>query len=109
MSTLQDLDIIRASLRRGAWCAVCREKNCANRPSHLESSASLGVNQMAKMCEVCGKQPVFGNKVSHAHNVSSRRWLPNLQRLRVKVAGAVRRINVCTRCIRSNKVQKAAR
>lgn len=64
---------------------------------------------MAKMCEVCGKAPVFGNRVSHAHNVSSRRWMPNLQRVRAIVNGAVRRINVCTRCIRSGKVLKAAR
>ena len=64
---------------------------------------------MAKMCEVCGKAPVFGNRVSHAHNVSSRRWMPNLQRVRAIVNGAVRRINVCTHCIRSGKVQKAAR
>ncbi len=64
---------------------------------------------MAKMCEVCGKTPVFGNKVSHAHNVSSRRWMPNLQRVRAVVEGTVKRINVCTRCIRSGKVTKAAR
>lgn len=64
---------------------------------------------MAKHCEICGKAPVFGNQVSHAHNVSSRRWLPNLQRVRVLVGGAARRMNVCTRCIRSNKVQKAVR
>jgi large subunit ribosomal protein L28 len=64
---------------------------------------------MAKMCEVCGKTPVFGNKVSHAHNVSPRRWMPNLQRVRAVVEGTVRRIDVCTRCIRSGKVQKAAR
>ena len=64
---------------------------------------------MAKMCEVCGKTPVFGNRVSHAHNVSSRRWMPNLQRVRAIVDGAVKRMNVCTRCIRTGKVQKAAR
>jgi large subunit ribosomal protein L28 len=64
---------------------------------------------MAKQCEVCGKTPVFGNQVSHAHNVTSRRWLPNLQRIRVLVNGAARRMNVCTRCIRSNRVQKAVR
>jgi len=64
---------------------------------------------MAKMCEVCGKTPVFGNKVSHAHNVSPRRWMPNLQRVRAVVEGTVRRIDVCTRCIRSGKVTKAAR
>ena len=64
---------------------------------------------MAKMCEVCGKKPVFGNRVSHAHNVSSRRWLPNLQKIRVLLNGAVRRMNVCTRCIRTGSIQKAAR
>ena len=64
---------------------------------------------MAKMCEVCGKTPVFGNRISHAHNVSSRRWMPNLQRVRAVVGGTVKRISVCTRCLRSGKVQKAAR
>ena len=64
---------------------------------------------MAMMCEVCGKKPVFGNRVSHAHNVSSRRWLPNVQRVRVIVKGAVRRMKVCTRCIRSGMIKKAAR
>jgi len=64
---------------------------------------------MAKMCEVCGKTPVFGNKVSHAHNVSPRRWMPNLQRVRAVVGKTVKRIDVCTRCIRSGKVTKVAR
>ena len=64
---------------------------------------------MAKMCEVCGKTPVTGRRISHAHNVSSRRWLPNLQRVRVMVGKAVKRLNVCARCIRTGKIQKAAR
>ncbi|MBW3565210.1 MAG: 50S ribosomal protein L28 [Acidobacteria bacterium] len=64
---------------------------------------------MARMCEVCGKKPVSGNNVSHANNVTKRRWLPNLQRVRAVVDGTVRRIRVCTRCIRSGKVAKAAR
>lgn len=64
---------------------------------------------MAKVCEVCGKMPVFGNRISHAHNITSRRWMPNLQRVRVKVGKSVQRLNVCTRCIRSGKVKKAAR
>jgi large subunit ribosomal protein L28 len=64
---------------------------------------------MAKACAVCGKTPVFGNQISHAHNVSSRRWLPNLQRVRAMVDGTVKRISVCTRCIRSGKVRKAVR
>jgi large subunit ribosomal protein L28 len=64
---------------------------------------------MAKRCEVCGKGPQFGNSISHAHNVTKRRWNPNLQQVRVLVNGAVRRMKVCTRCLRSGKVQKVVR
>ena len=63
---------------------------------------------MAKTCEICGKVPVVGRKISHAHNVRPRRFEPNLQRVKAVINGAVRRIRVCTRCIRSNKVTKAA-
>ena len=63
---------------------------------------------MAKHCEVCGKTPAFGRILSHAHNVRSRRFEPNLQRVRAVINGGIRRIRVCTRCIRSNKVVKAA-
>jgi large subunit ribosomal protein L28 len=61
---------------------------------------------MAKQCAICGKGTAFGHKVSHAHNVSNRTFEPNLQRVRALVDGAVRRITVCTRCLRSGKVQK---
>ena len=63
---------------------------------------------MARVCEVCGKKPMAGNHVSHAHNRAPRRFLPNLQTVRAKVDGSVRRITVCTNCIKSGKVQKAA-
>jgi len=63
---------------------------------------------MAKQCEICGKTPVFGRTLSHAHNVSPRRFEPNLQRVRAKIGGGIRRIRVCTRCIKSNRVVKAA-
>jgi large subunit ribosomal protein L28 len=63
---------------------------------------------MSKRCEICGKGPTFGRNISHAHNVTSRRFQPNLQSIRAVVAGATRRIRVCTRCLRSNKVVKAA-
>jgi large subunit ribosomal protein L28 len=49
-----------------------------------------------------------GHNISHAHNLTKRAWFPNLQHVRAKVGGGVKRIRVCTRCIRSNKVQKAA-
>ena len=63
---------------------------------------------MAKRCEVCGKGPVVGRTVSHAHNVRPRRFEPNLQMVRAIVDGASKRVKVCTRCIRSNKITKAA-
>jgi large subunit ribosomal protein L28 len=63
---------------------------------------------MAKRCEVCGKGPTYGRNVSHAHNVTPRRFDPNLQTIRALVNGAARRIRVCTRCLRSGKVVKAA-
>lgn len=63
---------------------------------------------MARVCDVCGRGPVFGHKISHAHNVSNRRWNVNLQKVRAVIAGATKRIRVCTSCIRNNKVQKAA-
>ena len=63
---------------------------------------------MAKRCELCGKSPVVGRTVSHAHNVSARRFEPNLQSVKAVVNGGNKRIRVCTRCLRSNKVVKAA-
>ena len=63
---------------------------------------------MAQICEICGRGPRFGNRISHAHNVTKRRWNLNLQSVRALVKGAGRRMRVCTSCIRSNKVQKVA-
>jgi large subunit ribosomal protein L28 len=63
---------------------------------------------MSKQCELCGKKPVVGRTVSHAHNVRARRFEPNLQKVRALINGGVRRIRVCSRCLRSNKVTKAA-
>jgi len=62
---------------------------------------------MARVCEICGKLPITGNNVSHANNKTSRKWNPNLQRIRAVINGATRRIRVCTRCIRSGRINKA--
>ncbi len=62
---------------------------------------------MARVCEVCGKGPQFGHRISHAHNLTKRRWNVNLQTVRVVVNGGRRRLRVCTRCLRSGKVRKA--
>lgn len=65
---------------------------------------------MAKQCEICGKRPMTGNNVSHANNKTKRRFNPNLQRVRVVGSnGATSRKRVCTRCIKSGRIVKAAR
>lgn len=62
---------------------------------------------MAQRCDVCGKGPSVGYRISHAHNKTKRRWLPNLASARAIVSGAPKRIRVCTRCLKSGKVVKA--
>jgi large subunit ribosomal protein L28 len=64
---------------------------------------------MSRFCEICGKGPTVGNSVSHAHNKTKKVWYPNLQKLRVvnPETGAVKRMKVCTRCLRSGAVRKA--
>ena len=63
---------------------------------------------MSRICEICGKKPLTGNNVSHAHNVTKRRFNPNLQRVRAVLNGRTRKIKVCTSCIKSGKVIKAS-
>lgn len=65
-----------------------------------------GVSKMAK-CDICGKGVVFGIKVSHSHRRSNRTWKPNVRKVRAVVNGAVKSVNVCTRCLRSGKVDRA--
>jgi large subunit ribosomal protein L28 len=62
---------------------------------------------MSKMCEICGKKPLVGNNVSHAHNVTKRRFNPNLQKVRALYNGKVKKMVVCTNCIKSGLVVKA--
>jgi len=74
----------------------------------LKCAAFDGGYVMAKRCEVCGKGPMSGNNVSHAHNTTRRRFLPNLKSVRALISGQVKKVRVCTRCLRSGKVAKAA-
>ena len=67
----------------------------------------LTETMMAQRCDFCGKGPQFGNRISHAHNVTHRRFNPNLQRVRAVLEGGVqKKVRVCTRCLRSGKVVK---
>lgn len=62
---------------------------------------------MSRMCEICGKKPMVGHNISHAHNVTKRRFNPNLQRVRTLSNGRVKKMVVCTSCIKSGSVVKA--
>lgn len=63
---------------------------------------------MSKRCEICGKGPVTGNTISHSHRKTRRRWEPNLHTLRVRVPGAagLRRMRVCSVCLKSGRVSR---
>ena len=58
-------------------------------------------------CVYCQRKPLTGNTVSHANNKHRTRQVTNVHRVRAMVEGRVRRIAVCTRCLRSGRVQKA--
>jgi len=62
---------------------------------------------MARVCEICKKGPKAGNKISHAHNVTKRRWEVNLKSVRAQVGNSHVRLRVCTSCIRAGKVVKS--
>jgi len=57
-------------------------------------------------CAICGKGSGVGHRVSKSGRRTKRKWLPNLQRLRIKLKGKISREYVCTRCLRTGKVEK---
>lgn len=62
---------------------------------------------MSRVCEICGKKPSVGNNISHSHNLTKRRWLPNLKKVKVVENGKTMHKRVCTKCIKANKIVKA--
>ena len=63
---------------------------------------------MAK-CSICGKGVVFGNTVSHSHRKTNRTWKPNIRRVKAVSNGTIKTVYVCSRCLRSGKVEKKPR
>ena len=61
---------------------------------------------MAK-CTVCGKGTSTGHKVSHSNIKTKRQWKPNIQKVKAVVRGTAKKIDICTRCLRSGKIQRA--
>ena len=86
------------STRRGFAIVSPRTTECSSRHGEVED--------MARECDIFSKTPGFGHSISHAHNVTNRRWTPNIQRVKVRHEGKICRIRICTRCLRSGKVEK---
>ncbi len=61
---------------------------------------------MSKVCSVCGKHPSAGRNVSHSHRVTNRMFRPNIQKVNVVVDGSVKKMPVCTKCMKAGKVQR---
>ena len=62
---------------------------------------------MSKVCAVCGKHPAAGCNVSHSHRRTKRRFLPNLQRVKVQGEHSRLHLRVCTACLKAGKVRRA--
>ncbi len=61
---------------------------------------------MSKVCSVCGKGKLSGNLVSHSNRKTPRLYNANVQKVRVVNDGVVSSEYVCTRCLKSNKVER---
>ncbi|MCK9522001.1 MAG: 50S ribosomal protein L28 [Proteobacteria bacterium] len=61
---------------------------------------------MSNKCEICGKGSMSINKVSHSNRKTRSISKPNLQRVKGVVDGRATRLRVCTRCIRSGRIEK---
>lgn len=62
---------------------------------------------MSKVCAICGKSPSAGRNVSHSHRVTNRMFRPNIQQVTANLNGHVKKINVCTKCMKAGKVVRA--
>lgn len=63
---------------------------------------------MAQQCELCGKKPASGHNVSHSNRKTKRRFMPNLQKIRVSVQGLTQRVKMCTSCLKTYAVKLAS-
>ena len=63
---------------------------------------------MSRICDVCGKAPLKAHKISFSHKAHTYRQCPNLQSVKVAIKGHVKKLKVCTSCIKANKVVKVS-
>ena len=61
---------------------------------------------MSRICEICGKQTITGNNVSHAKNRTRRTWKPNLVKVKTELKGTTLTLKICARCLKSDYIAK---
>jgi large subunit ribosomal protein L28 len=61
---------------------------------------------MSRICNICGKGVVTGNKVSHAKNRTRRVWKPNLHKVKTEIGGTTLTLKLCSRCLKSEYVPR---
>jgi len=61
---------------------------------------------MASRCDICNKEVIFGNKISHSHKKNNRVFKPNIQKVTIEINGSIKKVNICTKCLKSNKIKK---
>ncbi len=75
---------------------------------------------MSRKCDICGKGSITGNTIVrhglpknkggiglHTTGITLRRFLPNVQKIRVRENGGVVRKTVCASCIKAGRIEKA--
>lgn len=62
---------------------------------------------MSIECAICGKKSIKAAKISFSHKQHVHRQLPNLHSVKAEINGVVKRVRVCSSCIRAGKVKKA--
>ncbi len=63
---------------------------------------------MSSKCEICGKIPTYGHKVSHSKRHTNRRWKVNSHSATITLGGQTKKLLLCTRCIRTYQKRIAA-
>ena len=74
---------------------------------------------MSRVCEFCGKRTRVGNRLARrglakakggvgikTTGINKRKFKPNIQRVRAEIDGTVKRVKICTRCLKTSKVKK---
>ncbi|HEU5349853.1 MAG TPA: 50S ribosomal protein L28 [Ktedonobacterales bacterium] len=56
---------------------------------------------MSARCDVCRRKPMYGHNVSHSNRKTNRRFNLNLQHHRLMINGEMKRVKICTRCLRT--------